>query len=160
MRLLIFSATQCLALLAACASVDVYLVKSSGVTNMLGAQYRVCKSKIRFQGTSFSVEGLVGPTKSATETKSFQVAKLGVTQNQAVSISSVALALDSLQEQMCETTRDFALRSDASYERYTSERDARLERIVGALAAAESSLKKGESQDKVTTQLAEAISPK
>jgi hypothetical protein len=141
-------------------SLDFYLVKSASATGMLGAQFRVCESKIRFQGTEFTMEGLVGPNKSATETKSFQVAKLGITQQQAQNISNVALALDSLQRQMCESTRDFALRPGDALEQYVRERDARFERVITALSKAEGEIKKGASQDVVNQALSEGVKAK
>src|SRR5258708_5000344 len=96
-----------------CASVDGYIVANTGVTNQLGFQYRVCESKIRFQQLEFVIEGI-----KKDETKSFQVGKIGITGKQAEQINNVALAVDSLQKQMCETTRDMALRRGDAYEKY------------------------------------------
>lgn len=143
--------------LAACASTDGYIVRNPNVGVMLGAQYRVCSSKIRFQQTEFTVENLAGPSQSAGESKSFQVGKIGITAAQAQQISTIALALDSLQTQMCTTTQDLKVRGGDAYDKYVVERDARLERVITALTKADASIKAGVPQDNVIADLTASI---
>jgi len=140
---------------AGCANVDVYAIKAPDVSSILGGfQFRVCESKIRFQQMQFVVEGLSGPSKAATETKSFQVAKVGITAQQAERINTVALAIDAMQEQMCVTTRDMALRSGSAYDEYVRGRDARLERVLQSLVAAQGAIQGGKSQEAANAELA------
>ena len=78
--------------LAACAANA--LTFRVGGKEVLGSEFILCKSRVRWDGLNINVEGLdLSPNQAATA-KSFKVAKLGVTPIEVRKLDNMALLID------------------------------------------------------------------
>jgi len=77
--------------------------------NVLGFTYVVCASKVKWDGVAFTIDGLSIDT-GATVEKKFTIGKLDYKPVQVREVNSIALGVDSMFQQMCQST--IALRNN------------------------------------------------
>ncbi len=89
--------------------------------NVLGFTYVVCASAVSWDGVSFTIEGL-NVDREAKATKKFSIGKLDYKPAQIRQVDSMALSIDAIFRQMCQST--VALRNNpAALADYVARRD-------------------------------------
>lgn len=96
--------------------------------NVLGATYVVCGSTAKWDGVTFAIEGLNGEIA----TKKFTLGKLSYQPTQVREINTIALSIDALFRQMCQST--VALRNNPqALAAYVVNRDDTALKLFGLL---------------------------
>lgn len=127
--------------------------------NVLGFTYVVCASAVKWDGVSFTVEGLNVERGTAADRK-FAIGKLDYKPVQIREINSIGLAVDSMFRQMCQST--IALRNNpAALAEYVKERDKTALQVFAVLQQMEAvNSKPGDADKKIEEQkklLAEVV---
>jgi hypothetical protein len=90
MRSLVLS----VAALCVCACATHHEVFRVGSTELLGNQFVLCKSQVKWDGININVEGLDVVPEQAASTKSFKVGKLGMSTEEVHKLDSMALLIN------------------------------------------------------------------
>lgn len=119
--------------------------------NVLGFTYVVCASAVAWDGVSFTVEG-VNVDREDKATKKFGIGKLDYKPAQIRQVDSMALSIDAMFRQMCQST--IALRNNpAALADYVVRRDKTALEIFGVLRDMQSvSEKAGDADAKIAEQ--------
>jgi hypothetical protein len=149
MKLVLIAVVTGAAMLSGCATQSHTF--AVGGREILGADFILCDSKIKWQGVDLTIEGLkVDPTAVAT-TRSFSVAKFGAKEEQIHQLQNIALALDSNFTKWCGDAIMLKRHPD-QLEKYLSETSDKAERMFSLLTDLEKINLQAKSSDEALAQ--------
>lgn len=120
--------------------------------NVLGATYIVCGTKVRWNGAQFSFEGLEGNVR----TRTFSLGKLEYKPTQVRQLDNLALAIDNMFNQMCQST--ISLREDKkALAQYIERRDKTALELFGVIERMEQINRKERDPDAAISQQRELL---
>lgn len=151
----LYLAIPCLlAVAAGCSTTDTTLRIAS--TEVLGATFIVCKSQVKWDGSSFSIEGL--ERSNETINKKFIVGKLDYKPIQVRELNNMGVAISSFYLQMCQNSLLLKGDSKALASYIDSQSDA-ANQVFAAILEMERIQKKAISPEEAIAEQGKALPP-